>query len=1076
MLNIIYGANNTNRDELFYDFLAKSAKHSSPSWILVPEQFSLTTEKYIIDRFGIASQKNIKVITFSRLCNLVLSKKGPLRMQYIDGAGKQILAARTLRMLDGRLANLAPNLKRKGFSSTLVSLVSEFKRYGVTPDQLSEASKSQTYPDFNEKLADLTLLYETYNSFLEKHASDAEDNLELIYPKLKDCDFLCGSLFISHFRSFTPVEYRVIEQLLQRMDIYASMCCDDIYQSSSLFSPIAHTCLDLISFAEASGISHREIPASKNASEVSPLSHLQDNYFKTRPVPYSKKTDAVNIFELSGNYREIETAADLILNLCRTENRRFSDFLVLARTPETYNRIMPAIFKSRGIDVFLDTRRSILTKPFTEMLCSVLDVVSYGYSYDRVMTIARSGMLNISDEDIDIFENYLLLVNPTHAMWELPVWEYCPKGYDIDIVNQVRAAVSQMIDFLRSSLSGRKSAKQICDAIFKMLSDAGMAEKTEEICNRFTEQNMPYLADEYRQVLNSVISVLSQISALMDDENITWQDFAELFKNACSGISVGLTPQTQGSVTFSPIDKFRSSGTKIVIVLGMTDGVFPLAHTSEGLLSDAERLELLKSGIHLAPTADAKRHEEQLLIYSVLSAPTDNLYLFSPLFSADGKPLEPSSIIRKVRQLFPNIEVFNPDCSDDYLSFTEGQRSAFEVLCSSLAEAQGDIDKLCPCGKALYEYFSKVPEYCDELSQIVSLITSPTLEKLSKDTVTAIYGKTIMLSASKLEKYNACAFSYFMNYGLLAAEREMSKIESKSTGTIQHEALYKYFSGLKRNNIDYSSITKDDCYREIYSIVKDEAIKSTELLYESSSYYKYVVTRMQGIAARTAWEVVKFYKSSLFRPLGFEIKINTDGEIPSLDVKNDDGTKIATITGMIDRADTAVLNGKTYVSIIDYKSSQKSLDERLTEAGVHLQPLLYSDIVCRRLEASPAAMLYMQMTDPIVDEARLKAVTYEEVERATNAKVSLGGWLSDNADVVSGYSSGGENGEKFIPSGKSALVSESELKRRIEQANIKIKESALGIQSGNVEAKPYSDKGFDACQYCPYGTSCRHNM
>ncbi len=1074
MLNIIYGTEGSNRDETAYRKIADIIRNNDVCYLLVPEQFSLSTEKFIIKKFGISAQTRVKVITFSRLCNLVLSKLGPLRMKYIDGAGKQIIAAQTIRSMNGRLSVLASSLKRRGFSSTIVELVSELKRYGVSAEQLEEILQKDIEDELGKKLADLSLIFKTFNSLLEEQAADAEDNLEVISSKIRECEFLKGTLFVMQFRSFTPVEYEVLGELMRQMEVYAVMCCDDVYNPSNLFEPIANTCINLIKTAEQKGVLYNRPVPAKEEVQNSELTYLVKNYFKANPKAYSGLPENIKIFEPSNIYREVEAAADLILRLCRKEGRKFSDFLILARNTEGYNRIIPEIFSSRGIDVFLDTRRSILTKPLCQMMCAGFDILAYGYSYERVMNIARSGMINISDDDVDMFENYLLAVNPSYAMWSDEEWSYCPKGYDIEVINQTRNTLLGFVKRIGGSLSGRKTAGEICAAVLNALAEEKIAEHTEELCSHFEMQGMPYLANEYSQVWNSVNSVLSQISVLMDGNDITWKDFGELFKNVCGGISVGLTPQTQGGVVFSSIDRFRTDGKPIVIVFGMTDGVFPAPHTAEGLLSDAERAELLKLGIQLAPGADTKRREEQLLIYSVLTAAKEKLYLFTPLADVDGKHLEPSPIIKKVKnQIFPDISVFNPDKDEDFMRFSEGRAAAFEILCSRLAEKGGDPDLLQGEEKLLFEYFEIIPEFKKSLENISVNMMSASEEKLSKEAVEAIYGKTIMLSASKLEKYNACAFSYFMNYGLCAAERERAGIEPRSTGSIQHEALYKYFSELEGLGINYSDITINDCYDRVYSIVKDEALQSTELLYESSSYYKYVVTRMQGIAARTAWEVVKFYKSSRFRPMGFEITIDTNGDIPAIDIKNNDGKKIAKLRGKIDRADLAVINGQTYVSVIDYKSSQKTLEERLAAAGVTLQPLLYSDIVCSRLSASPAAMLYMQMTDPIVDESKLREISSSEIERAVNSKIFLGGWMSDKAEVIEGYGKETENGETYIPSGKSALVGEDELKRRIDAANQKIRETAMEICDGNIDAKPYVDKGFDACQYCAYKSSCR---
>lgn len=1072
MLNIIYGTELSDKEEFVFNQIEKEAENKTV-WILVPEQFSLSSEKKIIKRFGIKAQTKIKVITFSRLCNLVLGKLGPLRLEYIDGAGKQIIAARVMRKLKENMKTLAPNFKRRGFAGEIAGLVSELKRYGVTPDLLASAAENTESDELSVKLEDISVILENFNMLLEQGAADAEDNLSLICSKLKDCDFLSGSLYIMHFRSFTPVEYRAIGQLMHKMDVFAVMCVNDLKKPSSLFSAVAQSCRELIETAEQNGVLCTEPTKIEDNKTETETAFLAKNYFEPRPVVFKGEPKNVEIFETSNCYREVEAAADLILRLCRTENRKFSDFLILARNTASYNRIMPAVFATRGIDIFLDTRRSIITKPLAVMISSVLDILAYGYSYDRIMSIARSGIVDVSDEDIDLFENYILATDPSYAMWDSDTWEYNPADcYDMQRINETRQKLTAIVTKIEKKLSGRKTAGEICDALLSAIEEEKLIERMQSIVDSFEEKNMPYLADEYAQVWNKINMVLMQISALMDSENITWRDFGELFKNACSGITVGLTPQTQGSVVFSEIDRFRTSGVPVVIVLGVTEGVFPLPHSAEGLISDAERGELLKLGVKLAPGADAKRHEEQLLIYSVLTAAKEKLYLFSPLSGSDGKQLEPSPIIKKIKnKIMPEIKTFNPDKSGDVLKYTEGKAAAFEVLCSYLADVTGDVEKLSGAARELFEYFVKDSEYSKRLNYISEQMSAPMPEKISREAVESIYGKTIMLSASKLEKYNSCAFAYFMSYGLLASEREKAGIEPRSTGSIQHDSLYEYFTELKNKNIDYSQITKEECFEKMHSIVKKYAMDSTELLYESSAYYKYVVSRMQGIAARTAWEVVKFYKSSIFRPVGFEITIDTKGDIPALRVENTNGEHIATIRGKIDRADSAVIDGKTYVAITDYKSSQKTLDERLAEAGVNFQPLLYSDIICRRMNANPAAMLYMQMTEPIIDAAKLKGGD-ADYEKAVNEKISFGGWIADNALLIENYSRGGKNGEKYIPRGKSALVSEADMRKRIDAANEKIRQSAEEIYNGNVKAEPYCDSKFDACEYCIFGGIC----
>lgn len=1071
MLEILYGTNPRNISDVAYRRIEQTAAEEKTAWLLVPEQFSLSAENLVIKSFGVASQRYIKVITFSRLCNLVLSKLGPLRLKYVDGAGKQIIAAAAVRDVKSQMTSLAAAVRRRGFASDVVSMVSEFKRYGVSAPQLEDAADKTDSDELSAKLKDIFVILNAFNKRMADKAADAEDNLSIICPKIHEFGFGNGRLFIMHFRSFTPVEYNAIGELMKFLDVCAVMCCDNIRKSSPLFSPVAASCRRLAELAEASGITCAEPELIPDTDERSALSYLRRSYFAPSPSPYGKSPKNVEIFEVSNHYREAEAAADLILRLCRTEGRRFSDFLILARDTETYSRIIPPVFESRGIDAFLDSRRSILTKPLPEMLCAVLDILANGYSYERVMLIARSGMTFANEEDIDIFENYVLAVNPSHAMWSEDEWSYELSEFDLDRVNRARKQICSFPERLGAMLRGRKCAAEICEAILKCLQTENTAERVNTMCTEFNQNNMSYLADEYRGIWNSIISVLSQISVLMDNEPISRRDFADLFRTACSGISVGITPGTQGSVTFAGIDRFRSDSIPIVIVLGMTDGVFPRTHTSEGLLSDAEREKMSNLGITLAPGIDAKCHEEQLLIYSVLAAPSEKLYLFTPLSDTDGKPLRPSPIIRNIRgKFFPDLVPYNPDSRGDILRGGEGRAAAFDALCAALSDCGGKHENLSGSAKALYDYFENDKQYAPRLMRVKGSMAAPEPEKLTRSAAEAIYGSVISLSATKLEKYNDCAFSYFMRYGLLLSERTVGGLDSRDTGSIQHDALYHYFTELVENKTDYSDITKEECFARVGELVHDAALSKSELLYESSFYFKYIVTRMQSIAARCAWETVKFYRSGRFRPYGCEIRIGTNGEIPSVEIKNREGTEIARMTGFIDRADIAVLDGKTYVSIIDYKSSKTELEDRLAEAGVKIQPLFYSDIVCRRLSASPAAMMYMQMTDPIIHAEDLKSGDSSEIERSFNKNIFFGGWINSDDAVLANYQNG-ENGEKFLPARK-YLLPEDEIKRRIARTNEKIREAAEGIYSGNITADPFICKDHSACTYCPFELSC----
>lgn len=1073
MFEIVLGPTHTEKTEYIMNSLGERLSGEEFSYVLVPEQFSLFTEREIIKRFGLPAQKHIKVLSFSRLCNMVLQKVGPLRMKYVDGAGKHIIAAQVLALSEGNIGHLKHNLRQKGFAQILTDTISECKRYGVSPQILRFASDNTKDEEFAKKLEEIAHLYEKFNELLEQNMSDAEDNLSIVCPKIKECNFQKGKMYILHFRSFTPVELKAIGELMKIMDMCITLDYSDLPGYGSLFSPVEKTMKKLCETAEEAGVVKPEIIRLEVKSSNSPLENLRDRYFDYKTETAGTLQDEIEIYELVSPHREIECVADIILKLCRTKGYRFRDFLVLARETSRYSRILPSVLQSRGIRVFLDAKQSVASKPLVKLISGILEILSFGHSYERVMSIARTEIFDIPRDNIDRFENYILATAPTHKMWQTKVWDYQPgkNEYDLDEINRTKDILLSGVDAIQKKIAGRKTGGEIATAVLEWLREAQIAERIEQISKGAIQRGEREVAEEYQQVWNIALSILAQMSAIMGDSQMTYRRFTELFEETCQGTDIGMIPQTLDCVMFSQIDRFRSSGAKVVMVLDMNEGSFPKGYNSEGFLSDAERYSLEKMGIDLAPGLESKRREEQLLIHAVLSAPKEKLIFLRSMYDNEGSLKQQSSVLKRVCELFPQIEKINPDAGADVLRGAEGKIGAFELLSTALADCGGAPDRLSPPLKELYDWFNNETESKEKLKKLHHAMNSTLPEELSKEMVDKIYGEVLSLSASQLEAYNSCAFKYFLTHGLKLKEREIAGIESRNMGTIQHDALCQYFTDIKENDVDFAAITKDECFSKVSEAVEKAAKEKSSLLYESSAYYQYIVMRMKDISARTAWEVVKFYKSSKFRPYGLELKIGMGGFIPALSVKNDDGREIARIRGMIDRADTTQQNGKTLVSIVDYKSSAKNLDITLAKDGIAIQPLLYSSALCENIEnSSPAAMFYLQMNDPIIAESDIKG----DLELAVDKKMKPRGWIVDDADVLGAYSVDGS--DVFIPKEKTTMISPNDLEERVEAANRKIRESAMDILDGKIGAHPYRTYKHDACEYCEYHGICQSVM
>src|SRR5699024_4527808 len=101
----------------------------------------------------------------------------------------------------------------------LEGMITEFKRHDVTPEHLKAqitaisqfVHKTAQEAALEDKLTDLTYIYEGLNQALQEKYLDGEDQLDLLIEAIEDTDlFIDSTIFIDGFYRFTPKELRVV--------------------------------------------------------------------------------------------------------------------------------------------------------------------------------------------------------------------------------------------------------------------------------------------------------------------------------------------------------------------------------------------------------------------------------------------------------------------------------------------------------------------------------------------------------------------------------------------------------------------------------------------------------------------------------------------------------------------------------------------------------------------------------------------------------------------------------------------------------------------------------------------------
>ncbi len=1005
-LRIVYGRAGSGKTSFCYSEIKNSVNNnhastdgidhdaSKPVLLIVPEQFSLQAEKNLANLSGASGICRAEVLSFRRLAFRVFSEVGGITRRHLDSAGKSMLLFRILDKLGGELKFFARAALRKGFTETISDAITEFKRYDITPDELSQTTdKLQDGLPLKDKLRDLSLVYSEFEKMLHKNYLDADDDLLELYKKLDQSTQYDGAeIWIDEFSGFTPQEYKVIVKLLKKAARVTVCLCTDCLSNDPedaapmVFGPVRNTAVKLMRLAAEEGISvERPVKLGGSAdngtnwtrdskgadiakglngrrsirfmdSEV--LGHLEQNFYK---YPYTKFTglsEDICITASANPYSEVEDTARDIIRLCRECGYRYRDIAVTMRNPDSYSSIVKSVFKRYGIPFFLDGKRDIDGHPLIVFILSGLEIFTSSWSYEAVFRYAKTGLLSIDRDDLDILENYVLANGIRGNVWKRESdWDYPvdssrrgqePSGREAELlcrINAARRKLAEPLDAFRLKTKGGVGAVAFCTALYELLRDTGAAEKTEELSRRFADNGKLDKANEYRQVWNIVMNVFSQIVDVLGEETLGTERFAEILSAGFAGHKMNLIPPALDQVLAGSIERARSHDIKALYILGVNEGVLPGGKGDEGLLSDMDRDSLGQLGLELAGNTKSRSLEERFMVYMALATPSRYLWLSYPAADREGKALRPSRLISEVKRIIPRaIEKSTVIGHEGGLPLPSAPEPVFDEMVSQLRRRY-DGEQIHEGWKDIYKWFENKSVWKDKCRTIVDgLDYTNQAQSLTGDRAARLYGRPVFTSISRMEAYASCPFSFYVKYGLRAKERRIFSFDPTDVGTFMHNIIDDFSRLLVKNNISWRKLDSKWCSNQVARLVDRQIASQGKSVLGSSKRYLYVSDRLKKTVVKALMLISKHIQASGFEPAGYEVEFGENGRYPPITIELPSGECVK-MTGRIDRIDSMTNEDGTYLRIIDYKSGNRALKLGDVYYGLQLQLLTYLDAV-----------------------------------------------------------------------------------------------------------------------------------
>ncbi len=1106
--------------QLYQEIIRRSGRERQVNFlVIVPDQFTMQTQKELVELHPQGGIMNIDVLSFGRLTHRILEEVGGEDTPVLDDTGKSLVLQKVAASLKGQLPCLGGLLHKQGYIHEVKSALSEFMQYGIGPEDVSQlidfAGKRGALV---QKLKDLQVLYRGFQEYIQGNFITTEEKLDVLRRSLGESEFIRDAVVIfDGFTGFTPIQNRVIREILvlARETILTVTLGggENPYEQGSaqqLFYLSKKTVSDWCKLAGEMQVERKRdvmlLPAgyigqlpdavlqqcevryceAHRFLQAQALQHLEGQLFRYGGQIYQKETDEIKLFEATSPGEEVRQCGLAIRGLLQ-EGLQYRDIAVISGDLEGYAPYVEREFAKLHIPVYVDRTRGLQLNPLTEYIESSLQLFLKDFSYDSVLRFLRSGMTGIRAEAVDELENYLLQLGLRGQKKWSRLFTAKTAHMTEEELAELNILRQQMMDLLKPlNAVAKASAKDYVKGLYDFLVGSGVAAQLAAYAERFEEQGDLPRSREYAQIYRLVMELLNQIYELLGTEEISLQEFADILEAGFGEIQVGTIPQNVDRVLVGDMERTRLQQVKVLFFLGVNDGNIPRNASKGGIISDMDREFLQESEWELAPSPRQQMFIQRLYLYLNMTKPSKRLYLSYCRVNSAGKTVRPAYLIEVVKRLFPGLKVEYPEnrkVTEQIVAPEEG----LEYLAQLLREyAQGSLpQQQLPQFFTVYEAFGEAGLTAQREVLAGAAFRRYQDSGLSATVARALYGVNLENSVSRLETFAACAYQHFLQYGLGLKERQEFGLEDVDLGNLYHSVLEQFSGILEAGPYTWFDFPAEYRQQTLREILDKLAVEYGNSILYSTKRTRYVIERLERIMNRTVDTLQNQLRKGSFQPEHFEYSFHFANHLSSVNVALSEEERMH-LQGRIDRIDVAEDGEHVYVKVIDYKSGNKRFDLAAVYYGLSLQLVVYMNAAVELEKQShpdkqvvPAALLYYHVEDPTVETPT--ELSAEQLNEQILGALRMNGVVNGAPDIIERIDR--EMGEKslVVPvekkkdgsfTARSQVMSREELDIVSHYVSRKVADLGRQILDGKISLDPYEAGSKEACTYCVYRKVC----
>jgi len=670
---------------------AMTAAAEGPALLfLAPKQSTYQVERQLLADPSLAGYTRLQVLSFERLADWVRQTLAAPNIDLLDEDGRLMVLRGLLTRTRDQLQLFRASARLTGFAQQLSGVLREFQRHRLGPEDLRAiASRATSSGGLAPKLHDLATLLEHYLGWLQTHDLQDADCLldravEALQAAAEPTALASGlsldQIWVDGFAEFSAQELELLAALLphtRRLTI--ALCLEQPAAAAaswvSIWSMVGKTYADCRKRLAA-------VPGAELSAEVlnraqvqgrfirsAALAHLEAHWTDLKPFA-GEVGSTLRAVRCPNQEAEVILAAREVIRHVR-QGGRYREISVMVRNLEDYHHHFQRIFPRYGIPCFLDRRESVSHHPLAELTRSALRVVAFRWQHEDWFAALKTGLVPAVDTEVDRLENEALARGWVGATWQSPIKIPGDAALTEWVASVVKRLLPpfQKLDAALGLGQQQSNGAQLAAALAGFWRDLRVEAQLQKWASVETSQNSEsFPAASHTTVWEQLQQWLENLQMGFAADALSLREWLPILEAGLASLSIGVIPPALDQVLVGAIDRSRNPDLRLALVLGLNEGVFPAPVAAGTLLTDQDRVELERFQVFLGSTARRQLGRERFLAYIACTRARERLVLSCARTDSRGAPLNPSSIMHQIQQLFPALPL---ELGGDALSWSE---------------------------------------------------------------------------------------------------------------------------------------------------------------------------------------------------------------------------------------------------------------------------------------------------------------------------------------------------------------------------------------------------------------------